>query len=176
MILILLGYVLGFSISISILFLLIVTFGSSIISSKSIVLVFLFFAISQLTGIFSFYRDYALFLVYLFEMLAFLSLYYRYLRTDLLLLSIPLIVVSDAFLVISLYFVLYDFLIFIRRRGRLNSGYIILSFCLFMVVLVISLFNDTFINFPLLTVLAVFVFDIALILFLVPIFKSLMRE
>ena len=176
MILILLGYVLGFSISISVLFLLIVTFGSSIISSKSIVLVFSFFALSQLTGIFSFYHNYTLFLVYLFEMLAFLSLYYRYLRTDLLLLSIPLIVVSDAFLVMALYFVLYDFLIFIRRRGQLNSGYIMFSFCLFMIVLVISLFNDTFINFHSLTVLVVFVFNLALILFLVPIFKSLMRE
>lgn len=174
MIIDLLGYILGFSVSISVVYLFIVTFGSSLRGSRSIFLVFVLFAVSQLAGAFAFFHPRFLFLVYLFEMLSFLLLYYRYLRKDLMMLSIPLIILSDAFLVISLYFVIYDLLVFYKMKGRADSRYIFLAFYLFILSLVLSMYNGTLLNSDLLASSITIIFDLAIVLFIVPIFKSLM--
>jgi len=174
-IIILLSSVLGFSISASVLLLLLLDYGYLITNIKYLFMIFVFLALSFFFGIAGYYHATLWVLVYLFQALAFLTIYYRYLRKDLALIALPLLIIGDAFLLFSLYFIIYDLFIFHRKKDQSGSAYIMTALYLFAISVLLYLLNNVFFNSGLFLSLATLIFLCGLIVYVIPLFLSFMQ-
>ncbi|SMD30785.1 hypothetical protein [Picrophilus oshimae] len=112
----------------------------SIYTVKLLILIYMFFSLAFLSGIFSFVSSVSIDFIALFEALAFFLIYYNDMKS-VFLSAFAFGVISDVFLVLSLYFVAYDLFIFYRKRKNRYSKGIFLSFLLFFLSILIMIIN-----------------------------------
>ncbi len=110
-------------------------------SIRSLLLIYAFFSLAFLSGLFSFISEASMDLIAMFEALAFFLIYYNDMRNSIFLSAFAFGAVSDVFLVLSLYFVAYDLLIFYRKRNGKYSRSIFTSFLLFFFSILIMIIN-----------------------------------
>jgi hypothetical protein len=141
-----------------------------------LLLTYLFFSLSFLFSILSyFYNDD--FLVYstVFETLAFFIIYIQYFRKEILLVALPLMIVYNLLLVLSLYFLIYNSIIILKQKTKESYSLVVFSsFLLFIISVGLNMFNVV-VNNSIFQISSMLFLSIGIIMFFVPLYIVLLR-
>lgn len=161
----LLVYLIGLLISVSTLGIVYIKFRG-VGGTLPFILFYAFFSVSFLLGMAGLYFEQLSSLQIVFEALAFLSIYYKYLRKEIALLVIPIYVIGVPFYIISLYLISYDLFVMIRKTKG-ESAYVVFSFLLFLISVSISTINMAAFS-SLLSLISYAILDVGLVVFSMP--------
>ncbi|MEM3811473.1 MAG: hypothetical protein QXX98_00680 [Thermoplasmata archaeon] len=117
------------------------------------------------------------FLVYstIFETLAFFIIYIQYFRKEIILAALPLMIVYNLLLVLSLYFLVYNSIIILKQKTKeLYSLVVFSSFLLFIISVGLNMFNVV-VNNGVIQILSMLFLSAGVIMFFVPLYIVLLR-
>ena len=137
-------------------------------SKIALLLFFIFFIGFFVLEIMSSYYSSIANVAIVFETLAFLSLYYPYLKREIVFIAIPLALIGTPFYILSLYFVSYDLFVMLRR-AKTGSSFIVAALTVFMISVIISIVNLAVFSQELAEI-SFAILDVGLLLFSVPLF------
>ncbi|MGC8497024.1 MAG: hypothetical protein ACP5NL_03375 [Thermoplasmata archaeon] len=137
---------------------------------------YLFFSLSFLFSLLSYFYSYD-FLVFstIFETLAFFVIYIQYFKKEIILAALPLMIVYNLLLVLSLYFLVYNSIIILKQKNKeFYSLVVFSSFLLFIFSVGLSMFNVV-VNNGILQILSMLFLSAGVIMFFVPLYIVLLR-